>query len=195
MPVEKSSYYFSPEATSHHSHPLLLSGHRTHRQQRSSLTQTRTCTGVKNTSHNRGNGVTSRVSTAEHFTVLTHSKIFAVWNAEKTTLLSPILSIPKGPIRTFPLTLPKMQPNFKPRGCCLTNTLLKEWHEKYFAATGDLLENYIKSQYSFAKSLNFATYIQGTVRAAAIHLKKNKVGKKKSSFFFFYVVLNCFSHS
>ena len=118
-------------------------------------------------------------------TVLRCSKMFAVWNAKRKTQASPpILSIPKGPIQTFPLTLPKMQLNFKPRGCYLTNTLLKEGHEKYSAATGDLLENYIKSQYNFAKSLNLATYIQGTMRAAAINLKKS----------FFCILLNCFSY-
>lgn len=37
------------------------------------------------------------------------------------------------------------------------------------AATGDLLENYIKSQDNFAKSLNLATYIQVTMRAVAIN--------------------------
>lgn len=89
-------------------------------------------------------------------------------------LLLPILSIPKGPIQTFPLTLLKMQLNFKPCGCYLTNTLLKEWHEKYFAATGDLLENYIKSQYNSEKIPNLATAIQGTMRAAVINFKKIK---------------------
>jgi len=63
-------------------------------------------------------------------------------------LLPPILSIPKGPIPKFPLTRPKAWLGIKPRVCCLTNTSLKEWHEKYFAATGDLLENYIKRQSS-----------------------------------------------
>lgn len=66
-------------------------------------------------------------------------------------LLPLILSIPKSPIQMFPLTLLKMQLNVMPRGRYLTNTLLKEWHEKYFAATGDLLENYIKSQYNYGK--------------------------------------------
>lgn len=65
-----------------------------------------------------------------------------------------------------------MQLNVMPRGHYLTNTLLKEWHEKYFAATGDLLENYIKSQSNYGKNLSLATYIQGTMRAAAINLKK-----------------------
>lgn len=41
-----------------------------------------------------------------------------------------------------------------------------------FAATGDLLENYIKPQHSFAKSLNLVIYIQGTIMRAAINSLK-----------------------
>jgi len=116
---------------------------------------------VNKTSHNRGKGTISK-----EFQLLSIShkclSQLQFWAAAKYLLPGmqkgrrklppPILSIPKGPVQMFPLTLPKTQLNIEPRGCCLTNTLLKEWHEKYFAATGDLLENYIKSQYNFAKS-------------------------------------------
>lgn len=136
----------------------------------------------KNPSHSRGNGMISKEFQPPS---ISHEylSLLQLWDAAKCLLsgmqrgrgklLPSILSIPKGPIQTFPLTLPKMRLNFEPRGCYFTNTLHKEWHEKYFGATGNLLENYIKSRYNLARSLNLATYTQGTMRAAAINLKKN----------------------